>query len=70
MTESQELVSDEHITTPHFSDLTADTPAPVDVASDVVIDVTDLAVYYGKFKAVQNVNMLIRKNVITAFIGP
>ena len=34
------------------------------------IDVTDLNVYYGAFKAVEGVNMTIRAKAVTAFIGP
>jgi phosphate transport system ATP-binding protein len=69
MTESQELVSDEQITTSNLADLVPDV-SPDSVASNVVIDVEGLAVYYGKFKAVQNVDLKIRANEITAFIGP
>jgi phosphate transport system ATP-binding protein len=69
MTESQELVSDEQITTGNLADL-APAVSPDTVASNVVIDVQGLAVYYGKFKAVQNVDLQIRANEITAFIGP
>ncbi|MGH8945615.1 MAG: phosphate ABC transporter ATP-binding protein PstB [Acidimicrobiia bacterium] len=36
----------------------------------VVIDVTDLGVYYGDFLAVSGVSMPIRQNEITALIGP
>jgi phosphate transport system ATP-binding protein len=35
-----------------------------------VFDVEDLAVYYGAFKAVREVNLKIRPNEIAAFIGP
>jgi phosphate transport system ATP-binding protein len=35
-----------------------------------VFEVTDLAVYYGGFKAVREVNLGIRPHEITAFIGP
>jgi phosphate transport system ATP-binding protein len=35
-----------------------------------VFDVSDLGVYYGKFRAVRDVNLDIRKHEITAFIGP
>ncbi|MBA8796199.1 phosphate transport system ATP-binding protein [Friedmanniella endophytica] len=34
------------------------------------IDVTDLNVYYGKFKAVEGVNLSIQPRTVTAFIGP
>ena len=36
----------------------------------LVFDVRDLAVYYGAFKAVGEVNLKIQPNEITAFIGP
>ena len=35
-----------------------------------VFEVRDLSVFYGGFRAVQDVNMSIRRNEITAFIGP
>ncbi len=35
-----------------------------------VFEVTNAAVYYGKFKAVRDVNLTIREHEITAFIGP
>ncbi len=34
------------------------------------IDVSDLNIYYGDFKAVEGVNMTIRAKAVTAFIGP
>ena len=34
------------------------------------IDITDLNVYYGKFKAVEDVSMTIEPRSVTAFIGP
>jgi phosphate transport system ATP-binding protein len=70
MTESQELVSDEPITTNRLSDLAPTAPTTEIAPSDVVIEVQDLAVYYGKFRAVQEVNLKVRKHEITAFIGP
>jgi phosphate transport system ATP-binding protein len=36
----------------------------------VVFHVSDLAVYYGAFRAVRDVNLQIRRNEVTAFIGP
>jgi len=41
-----------------------------DDLNEVVFQVRDLAVYYGDFRAVQDVNLDIRRNEITAFIGP
>jgi len=40
-----------------------DTPAPV------VFDVRDVSIYYGPFKAVTDVSLLVRENEVTAFIG-
>ena len=37
---------------------------------DVVFDASDLSVYYGDFRAVRDVNMVIRRKEITALIGP
>ena len=34
------------------------------------IDVSDLNIYYGDFRAVEGVNMTIRAKAVTAFIGP
>jgi len=34
------------------------------------IDVSDVNIYYGDFKAVEGVNMTIRARAVTAFIGP
>ena len=47
------------------------TPESADAeAPKSVFEVRDAGVYYGKFKAVRDVNMTIRQNEITAFIGP
>ncbi|MFK8025349.1 MAG: phosphate ABC transporter ATP-binding protein PstB [Ilumatobacter sp.] len=45
-----------------------DINAPVDLPNR--IDVTDLDIYYGDFKAVENVSMTINPNSVTALIGP
>ena len=34
------------------------------------IDISDLDIYYGDFKAVEGVNMTIKAKAVTAFIGP
>ena len=39
-------------------------------SGDMVIELRNLAVYYGSFRAVRDVNLPIRRNEITAFIGP
>lgn len=41
-----------------------------DLASDVVIDVDDVSVFYGDFRAVREVNMPVIEHEITAMIGP
>ena len=38
--------------------------------TEVVFDVENVEVFYGKFRAVRGVTMKIHKNQITAFIGP
>jgi phosphate transport system ATP-binding protein len=70
MTESQGLVSDDQITTGSLAHLATPATEAPSAATNVVIDVADLAVYYGKFRAVQGVDLQIRTNEITAFIGP
>ncbi len=42
----------------------------VTVEQPTVLDLQDLAVYYGAFRAVRGVNMAVRQNEITAMIGP
>ncbi len=49
------------------NDSTATTKPP---STDVVFETRDLAVYYGAFRAVRDVNLNIHRNEITAFIGP
>jgi phosphate transport system ATP-binding protein len=44
--------------------------APLAVPEPLVFEVRDLAVYYGEFRAVRDVNIAIREKEITAFIGP
>jgi phosphate transport system ATP-binding protein len=60
-----------HIHT-HGDDMTSDAESGVAAAplGETVFEVSDLAVYYGPFRAVRDVNLTIRKNEITAFIGP
>jgi phosphate transport system ATP-binding protein len=40
------------------------------VAEETVFDVSGLSVYYGKFRAVRDVNLAISRGHITSFIGP
>jgi phosphate transport system ATP-binding protein len=42
---------------------------PVDEQT-AVFDIRDLSVFYGDFRAVRNVNLVVRRHEITAFIGP
>ncbi|MDH5289757.1 MAG: phosphate ABC transporter ATP-binding protein PstB [Acidimicrobiia bacterium] len=42
----------------------------VAVQPPTVLDLQDLAVYYGAFRAVRGVNMAVGQNEITAMIGP
>ena len=67
MTESKELV-DDNLTRLESSVPSASTDAGA--TPDVVLDVDDLAVFYGSFKAVQGVDLEIHRHEITAFIGP
>ena len=45
----------------------AEPPAP---HREIVLEVSDLAVYYGSFQAVRDVDLKIHTNEIVAFIGP
>ena len=40
------------------------------LSDEVIFRLSDLSVYYSAFRAVRNVDMVINKNKITAFIGP
>ena len=44
--------------------------AESEVTEKVKISVKDLNFYYGKYHALKNINMVIRKKRVTAFIGP
>jgi phosphate transport system ATP-binding protein len=46
-----------------------DTEEPIDEQA-AVFDIRDLSVFYGDFRAVRNVDLVIRRHEITAFIGP
>ena len=48
----------------------ASPPSAADVSREVVFDIDDLAVHYGKALAVAGVNLDIHRNAITALIGP
>ncbi|MEA2901767.1 MAG: phosphate transport system ATP-binding protein [Actinomycetota bacterium] len=45
-------------------------PPDPEVAATPVFELQQLDAYYGKFRAVRDVNLQIRANQITAFIGP
>ncbi len=38
--------------------------------NNLAIQAIDLNAYYGTFKAVNSVNLSIKRNIVTAFIGP
>jgi phosphate transport system ATP-binding protein len=40
------------------------------VAREIVLDIRELAVYYGSFRAVRGISLPIGRNEITALIGP
>jgi phosphate transport system ATP-binding protein len=46
--------------------------APTDtlIASETKVEVKDLSIYYGKFRALTDINLKIYANKITAIIGP
>ena len=48
----------------------ADVAEEATARTSPVFDVTDLAVYYGAFRAVREVTLGIKRHEITAFIGP
>jgi phosphate transport system ATP-binding protein len=37
---------------------------------EIVFDISDVDIYYGTFRAIRDVALLVRHNEITAFIGP
>ncbi len=45
-------------------------PSAGEISRDVVFDIRDLNVFYGKAPAVKDVSLQIHKNAITALIGP
>ena len=53
-----------------MTDPTTTTDAPAETAVPIVYEASDLAVFYGEFKAVRDVNLEVRQHEITAFIGP
>ncbi len=53
-----------------LSDVVGQQPATDDATATMVFDVEGLAVHYGDFLAVKDVDLGIREHEITAFIGP
>ena len=49
---------------------TAPGPSQANDANPLIFDISDLAVYYGDFRAVRDITLEIRENEITALIGP
>ncbi len=45
-------------------------PSDIEVTTSSVLDVQDLSVFYGGFRAVRDVQLPIREHEITAMIGP
>ena len=67
------IAAAEPTTVPTRISATAHTDAPSSSGrprDELVFETTDLAVYYGGFRAVRDVNLHIHPNEITAFIGP
>jgi phosphate transport system ATP-binding protein len=44
--------------------------ATTNIPEDIKVDVKDVSVYYGEFRALAEINLSIKKNKITAIIGP
>jgi len=65
MNQSVSTTPEEHRTMPDPNDQTE-----VGSPANDVFTTRDVAVYYGQFRAVRDVNLTIRKHEITAFIGP
>src|SRR6476661_7527450 len=55
---------------PPTSAITVAPPSAANVSRDVVFDIRDLSVHYGKAPAVVGVNLKIHRHAITALIGP
>ncbi len=57
-------------TSPRLGRTEKQKPETLDKNAPAVMEVKDLDMFYGSFKALSGVNMKIRKNHITALIGP
>jgi phosphate transport system ATP-binding protein len=62
-TDSETLVKMQTVKTQSFNSVPQD-------ETPIKVEVKDLALYYGKFQAIGNVNMSIQSNKVTAIIGP
>jgi phosphate transport system ATP-binding protein len=56
--------------TPHIDVAMHEVPVEAPASEKMVFTTKDLAVYYGAFRAVRDVDLEIRQHEITAFIGP
>jgi phosphate transport system ATP-binding protein len=67
-----DLMQPLHIPTPTIqADLSDENPARGSLSGqEIKIDMQDLTLFYGKFKALGNISMSIPANQITAIIGP
>src|SRR5579872_6840319 len=70
--EMEQMPTGDGSTTPLMAPIAVAThePTAATTARDVVLEMTDLNIFYGETLAVANVHMKIYKNVITAMIGP
>jgi phosphate transport system ATP-binding protein len=72
------MTPDTHVDTPSVNEtidirpqtVASSAPAALPADRQVVFETSDLSVYYGSFRAVRDVNLVVHKNEITAFIGP
>ena len=79
MSGSGERMDTETVTTPETTETQTDAVVAVnapprtshaDDAGEVVFDIGDLSVFYGAYRAVRDVSLMVRQNEITALIGP
>ena len=71
MSETELIMSENATNQPGTGHVSVEAPASAELpAADIVFNVEGLAVYYGDFLAVKEVDLEIREHEITAFIGP
>jgi len=69
-TQSKSRVNNPKLSVTHGNlDLFSSQMSEMDALPDMV-SVNDLALYYGKFKALENINLNIKSKKVTAIIGP